>query len=48
MKVNGNDRVNARKTTIKTGDTEVRVDETLSTETNCLKSGDYTILHLER
>jgi hypothetical protein len=43
VKVNGNDRVNARKTTIKTGDTEVRVDETLSTETNCLKSGDYTI-----
>lgn len=43
VKVNGDDRVNARKTTIKTGDTEVRVDETLSTETNCLESGDYTI-----
>jgi hypothetical protein len=31
------------KNTLKTGDTEVRVKETLSTETNCLEPGDYTI-----
>ncbi len=43
VKVNGDVRVNASKNTLKTGDTEVRVKETLSTETNCLEAGDYTI-----
>jgi hypothetical protein len=43
VKVNGDVRVNASKTTIKTGDQEVRVKETLSSETNCLEAGDYTI-----
>ncbi len=43
VKVNGDVRVSASKTTIKTGDQEVRVKETLSTETNCLESGSYTI-----
>ncbi len=43
VKVNGDVRVNASKNTIKAGDTEVRVKETLSTATNCLEAGDYTI-----
>jgi len=43
VKVNNDVRVNASKTTIKTGDKEVRVKETLSTETNCLKPRDYKI-----
>jgi hypothetical protein len=43
VKVNGDVRVNASKNTLKTGDQEVRVKETLSTETNCLESGSYTI-----
>jgi len=43
VKVNGDVRVNASKNTIKAGDKEVRVKETLSTETNCLEAGDYTI-----
>ena len=43
VKVNGDVRVNASKTTAKTGDQEVRVKETLSTETNCLEPGSYTI-----
>ena len=43
VKVNEDVRVSASKNTLKTGDTEVRVKETLSTETNCLQPGDYTI-----
>jgi hypothetical protein len=43
VKVNNDVRVNASKATIKTGDKEIRVKETLSTETNCLEPGDYTI-----
>lgn len=43
VKVNEDVRVNASKNTLKTGDTEVRVKETLSSATNCLEPGDYTI-----
>jgi len=43
VKLNSDTRVNASKTTVKTGDKEVRVTETLSTATNCLEPGDYKI-----
>ncbi len=43
VKVNGDARVNASQISLKTGDTEVRVTETLSTEENCLDPGEYTI-----